>query len=150
MPCVTVPLNLLETGGTSVRRVRLPVKACRRPSNYLAPSFLLLRFKDFASNHEHGRVKSFASQRAIGERHSLHLRGTIVSRVDCLKAKIPLRQPFLLVSGSCIGLTTFVKTCYKGEVPMPIEVVAYPSRIASPVSEKNSRSRVHNSPTADR
>src|SRR5437763_16991716 len=74
MPCVTVPLNLLETGGTSVRRVRLPVKACRRPSNYLAPSFLLLRFKDFASNHEHGRVKSFASQRAIGKRHSLHLR----------------------------------------------------------------------------
>ena len=30
MPCVTVPLNLLETGGASVEPVRLPVKACRR------------------------------------------------------------------------------------------------------------------------
>ena len=29
MPCITVPLNLLETGGTVPGDFRLPVKACR-------------------------------------------------------------------------------------------------------------------------
>ena len=57
-PCVTVPLNLLETGGT--RRVAFDFQS--RPVGHNRDSdsvSYLLRFKDIVSNHVHRQGKAF-------------------------------------------------------------------------------------------
>src|SRR5438094_8859364 len=65
MPCVTVPLNLLETGGTRSTAFDFQL----RPVGHLqsqGPVMDLLRFKDLVSKHEHGRVNltKFTFQRS--------------------------------------------------------------------------------------
>ena len=58
MPCVTVPLNLLETGGT--RRAAFDFQS--RPVGHNRDSdsvSYLLRFKDIVSNHEHRQGKFY-------------------------------------------------------------------------------------------
>ncbi len=56
LPCVTVPLNLLETGGT--RRIAFDFQS--RPVGHnrsYSPLSYQLRFKDIVSNHVHRQGK---------------------------------------------------------------------------------------------
>jgi len=56
VPCVTVPLNLLETGGT--RPVAFDFQSRPVGHNHDSdPVSYLLRFKDIVSNHEHRQGK---------------------------------------------------------------------------------------------
>jgi hypothetical protein len=64
VPCVTVPLNLLETGGT--RRVAFDFQS--RPVGYNRdsdPVSYLLRFKDIVSNHVHRQGKSSILEKIV-------------------------------------------------------------------------------------
>jgi len=57
MPWVTVPLNLLETGGAHSTAFDFQLRPVGHPQS-TSPVIGLLRFKDLVSKHEHGRVKS--------------------------------------------------------------------------------------------
>src|SRR6185436_8346467 len=58
MPCGNSSFERPGNRWNRVAGFRLPVKACRRPNELWVPFYFLLRFKDFVTNHEHGRVKS--------------------------------------------------------------------------------------------
>src|SRR5947209_8013894 len=55
MPCITVPLNLLETGGTRLTAFDFQLRPVGHHQSQ-GPVMGLLRFKDLVSKHEHGRV----------------------------------------------------------------------------------------------
>jgi len=66
MPCITAPLNLLETSGTRSRAFDFQLRPVGHSQSH-DPVMGLLRFKDFVSKHEHGRVnltKSFSKDHA--------------------------------------------------------------------------------------
>ena len=62
--------ELIRNRGNPLGSFRLPVKACRPLPELRLLFYLGLRFKDFVSKHEHGRVKSISHSLPKNSRQS--------------------------------------------------------------------------------